>query len=124
MGNFLISNHFIPACRTSSIRTYIIACGFPNALHARLSLTRRVAAAGVHANQLWGDVNMVNGVPWPVMSVNATHHRFRILNAAASRPWLLSVRRKFCCAALLASESPLPAHRLCPAAAVADDPTH
>jgi spore coat protein A len=34
---------------------------------------------------LWGDVILVNGVPWPVMRVQRRIYRFRILNASISR---------------------------------------
>jgi spore coat protein A, manganese oxidase len=34
---------------------------------------------------LYGNVNMVNGVPWPFMSVEPRKYRFRILGAAVSR---------------------------------------
>ncbi|KAH8733189.1 Cupredoxin [Phaeosphaeriaceae sp. PMI808] len=34
---------------------------------------------------LWGDVNHVNGMPWPFMDVQPRKYRFRILNAAVSR---------------------------------------
>jgi hypothetical protein len=34
--------------------------------------------ADEHADNLFGDINMVNGVPWPVMSVTAKYHRFRV----------------------------------------------
>ena len=37
------------------------------------------------------DINMVNGVPWPVMSIQAKWHRFRVLNSAPSRPYILQV---------------------------------
>ena len=36
---------------------------------------------------LWGDVVLVNGVPWPVMRVKARVYRFRILNASISRSY-------------------------------------
>jgi len=41
---------------------------------------------------LMGDVNLVNGVPWPVMKVERRKYRFRILNGAVSRSyrWRLS----------------------------------
>jgi FtsP/CotA-like multicopper oxidase with cupredoxin domain len=45
-----------------------------------------------HEDNLFGDINMVNGVPWPVMSVKAKHHRFRVLNSAPSRPYIIQVR--------------------------------
>ena len=34
---------------------------------------------------LWGDVVLVNGVPWPVMQVKRKIYRFRILNASIAR---------------------------------------
>jgi spore coat protein A, manganese oxidase len=36
---------------------------------------------------LWGDVIMVNGVPWPVMKVQPRVYRFRVLNASISRSY-------------------------------------
>jgi FtsP/CotA-like multicopper oxidase with cupredoxin domain len=36
---------------------------------------------------LWGDVILVNGVPWPVMKVKPRIYRFRILNASVSRSY-------------------------------------
>ena len=36
---------------------------------------------------LWGDVILVNGVPWPVLKVKAKIYRFRILNASISRSY-------------------------------------
>jgi FtsP/CotA-like multicopper oxidase with cupredoxin domain len=41
---------------------------------------------------LMGDVNLVNGVPWPVMKVERRKYRFRLLNGAVSRSyrWKLS----------------------------------
>ena len=62
---------------------------------------------GVHKDQLWGDINVVNGVPWPVMDIKSTWHRFRVLNASPSRPWNLQVGQPAC--------SPLlpVAHMLC-----------
>ena len=37
-----------------------------------------------HEDNLFGDINMVNGVPWPVMSVKAKYHRFRVGAAAVT----------------------------------------
>lgn len=34
---------------------------------------------------LWGDINLVNGVPWPVMKVKRRIYRFRILVCSISR---------------------------------------
>jgi FtsP/CotA-like multicopper oxidase with cupredoxin domain len=36
---------------------------------------------------LWGDVILVNGVPWPVMKVQRRVYRFRVLNASISRSY-------------------------------------
>jgi len=36
---------------------------------------------------LWGDVILVNGVPWPVMKVKPRIYRFRFLNASISRSY-------------------------------------
>jgi FtsP/CotA-like multicopper oxidase with cupredoxin domain len=44
---------------------------------------------------VYGDVPLVNGVPWPVMKVEPRLYRFRILNASVSRSyhWQLSTGR-------------------------------
>jgi spore coat protein A len=41
---------------------------------------------------VYGDVNLVNGVPWPTMNVEPRKYRFRVLNASISRSfkWRLS----------------------------------
>lgn len=47
-----------------------------------------------HQDNLFGDINMVNGVPWPVMTIQAKYHRFRVscsvqsaaVNVAADGP--------------------------------------
>ena len=52
-------------------------------------------SAGVHHNQLWGDINLINGQPWPYLNVTASWQRFRILNASPSRPRILMVRPSF-----------------------------
>lgn len=36
---------------------------------------------------LWGDVILVNGVPWPVMTVKPRVYRFRVLNASIGRSY-------------------------------------
>jgi FtsP/CotA-like multicopper oxidase with cupredoxin domain len=36
---------------------------------------------------LYGDVNLVNGVPWPAMKVERRKYRFRVLNASISRSY-------------------------------------
>jgi spore coat protein A, manganese oxidase len=36
---------------------------------------------------LWGDIVLVNGVPWPVMKVKPRIYRFRVLAASIGRSW-------------------------------------
>ncbi|MDJ0377455.1 multicopper oxidase domain-containing protein [Cryobacterium sp. PH31-L1] len=38
-------------------------------------------------NGLWGDIIMVNGVPWPTMTVKPRIYRFRVLDASVSRSY-------------------------------------
>jgi FtsP/CotA-like multicopper oxidase with cupredoxin domain len=40
---------------------------------------------------LWGDVILVNGVPWPNMVVEPRVYRFRVLNASISRSYRLTL---------------------------------
>lgn len=40
---------------------------------------------------LWGDVILVNGVPWPVMNVKRRVYRFRVLNASISRSYRVAL---------------------------------
>jgi FtsP/CotA-like multicopper oxidase with cupredoxin domain len=40
---------------------------------------------------LWGDVILVNGVPWPNMKVHRRIYRFRVLNASISRSYKLTL---------------------------------
>ena len=36
---------------------------------------------------LWGDVILVNGVPWPMMKVKPRIYRFRVLDGSISRSY-------------------------------------
>ena len=47
---------------------------------------------GVHKNDLFGDINMVSGIPFPKMLLQPKWYRFRLLNAAISRPYLIKVK--------------------------------
>lgn len=47
---------------------------------------------GPHNKDLYGDINLVSGIPFPQMNLEPRWHRFRILNAAASRPYLLKIK--------------------------------
>ncbi|KAG2440722.1 hypothetical protein HXX76_003579 [Chlamydomonas incerta] len=45
--------------------------------------------AGPHRNNLYGDINFVNGIPWPVATMEPRWTRFRWLGSSVSRPWKL-----------------------------------
>jgi hypothetical protein len=47
---------------------------------------------GAHKDDYYGDINMVNGHPYPTLSsMKRKWYRFRSLNAAVSRPFLLKI---------------------------------
>jgi hypothetical protein len=68
------------------------------------TLLKKILASleGVHHDQLWGDINLINGMPWPYLDVKAVWNRFRILNADISRPRVLMVR----CILIIAQQLP------------------
>ena len=43
---------------------------------------------------LYGDISLVNGVPWPCMKVARRKYRFRVLNASTSRTFDLVLSQK------------------------------
>eukprot|EP00198_Chlamydomonas_reinhardtii_P001096 XP_001690431.1 predicted protein [Chlamydomonas reinhardtii] len=45
--------------------------------------------AGPHRNNLYGDINFVNGIPWPVATMEPRWQRFRWLVSSVSRPYKL-----------------------------------
>jgi FtsP/CotA-like multicopper oxidase with cupredoxin domain len=45
-----------------------------------------------HKDNLYGDINMINGIPFPEMNLTPQWHRFRIVNVAVSRPFLLKIK--------------------------------
>ncbi len=47
---------------------------------------------GVHQDDLYGDINTVNGVPFPRIRAEAKWYRLRLLNASPSRPYLLKIK--------------------------------
>ena len=49
---------------------------------------------GVHKDDLYGDINVVSGIAFPNMPIDAKWYRFRILNAAVSRPYLLKIKNE------------------------------
>lgn len=42
-----------------------------------------------------GDVNTINGVPWPEMLLEPKWYHFRLLNSAVSRPFLVKIKDDF-----------------------------
>ena len=45
-----------------------------------------------HKNNFYGDINTVSGIPFPNINLDPKTYRFRILNAAVSRPYLLQIK--------------------------------
>jgi FtsP/CotA-like multicopper oxidase with cupredoxin domain len=45
----------------------------------------------VHENSHFGDINMVSGIPFPLLNAPGKWQRFRLCNGAVSRPWLLTL---------------------------------
>ena len=45
-----------------------------------------------HEINLYGDINLISGIPFPVMALEPKWYRFRILNAAVSRPYLVKIK--------------------------------
>jgi FtsP/CotA-like multicopper oxidase with cupredoxin domain len=45
-----------------------------------------------HEKDLYGDINLVNGIPFPQMNLEPKWIRFRLLNAAVSRPYLFKIK--------------------------------
>jgi spore coat protein A, manganese oxidase len=50
---------------------------------------------GVHHNNLYGDINLVNGIPWPVMHLQPKWYHFRLLNGGPTRPFLLKIKDSY-----------------------------
>ena len=48
----------------------------------------------IHKNDFYGDINVVSGIPFPKIPLDPKTYRFRILNAAVSRPYLLQIKTK------------------------------
>lgn len=47
---------------------------------------------GVHENNLYGDINLVSGIPFPILNLEPKWLRFRLLNTAVARPYLLKIK--------------------------------
>jgi FtsP/CotA-like multicopper oxidase with cupredoxin domain len=48
--------------------------------------------AGAHKDDLYGDINLVSGIPFPRMPLEPKQYRFRLLNAALSRSYLIQIK--------------------------------
>lgn len=46
----------------------------------------------IHKDDFYGDINTVSGIPFPNIRLESKTYRFRILNSAVSRPYLLQIR--------------------------------
>jgi len=55
------------------------------------SLTGQPGVLPNFTNGVFGDTVLVNGAAWPVLDVSNTRYRFRILNAANARPYMLAL---------------------------------
>lgn len=47
---------------------------------------------GSHEDNFYGDINTINGIPFPQMNLEPKWIRFRLLNAAVSRPFLFKIK--------------------------------
>ena len=47
-----------------------------------------------HTDNLYGDINLVNGIPFPLMNLKAQTYRFRFLVAGPTRPYLVQFRNE------------------------------
>lgn len=47
-----------------------------------------------HEKDFYGDINLVSGIPFPNMPVKPKWYRFRFLNAAVSRPYLIKLKNQ------------------------------
>jgi len=45
-----------------------------------------------HEKDFYGDINLVSGIPFPDMQIQPKWYRFRFLNAAVSRPYLIKIK--------------------------------
>jgi FtsP/CotA-like multicopper oxidase with cupredoxin domain len=48
--------------------------------------------SGPHKENLYGDVNLVSGIPFPKIPLEPKWYRLRFLNAAVSRPFLVKIK--------------------------------
>ena len=48
--------------------------------------------AKAHKDNFYGDINLVSGIPFPLMKLEPKYYRMRLLNAAISRTYKLKVK--------------------------------
>ena len=48
--------------------------------------------AKAHKDNFYGDINLVSGIPFPLMKLEPKYYRMRLLNAAVSRTYKLKVK--------------------------------
>jgi len=46
----------------------------------------------VHRDDFYGDINLLSGIPYPNMPLDAKWYRFRLCNTAVSRPYLVKIK--------------------------------
>ncbi len=56
------------------------------------TLSRAPGVSSGFSDGVLGDVQLVNGAPWPVLEVDAARYRFRLLNASNARRYRLALR--------------------------------
>lgn len=47
---------------------------------------------GFDENSFYGDINLISGIPFPLIRLEPKWYRFRFLNAAVSRPYLVKIK--------------------------------
>ena len=47
---------------------------------------------GVDKESFYGDINLISGIPFPLMNLEPKWYRFRFLNAAVSRPYKVKIK--------------------------------
>ncbi|GAB7104220.1 multicopper oxidase family protein [Streptomyces phaeofaciens JCM 4814] len=57
------------------------------------SLTGEPGVRDAYHSGVLGDIQLVNGAPWPVLEVTATRYRLRLLNASNARRYRLALER-------------------------------
>jgi FtsP/CotA-like multicopper oxidase with cupredoxin domain len=56
---------------------------------------QRFDTLDTHKDNFYGDINLVSGIPFPKMPLEPKQYRFRLLNAAVTRPYLVKIKTQF-----------------------------